>query len=204
MVRGPQPHSTASVHINNRALHSFCFTRLGFDKHTPVVTPGTLIHLFSCSSLGPCTAEPRRRSSHWCLLLQWQTNCLSHWCPGTWGACRELFKVSSWLWEVKDEPLFCSPAGRGCSSRVPCTGSVPQGQALPPALLLGLLSARSLLQHGLPWGSQPPSGLLARCGLLRAVGHPNPWPLHYFYNSSDYLLRFRQVSILVYFSQQCI
>lgn len=52
MVRGLQTRSTASVHINSRALPSLCFTMAGLDKHTPAVTPWKI----NCPSAPPVQA----------------------------------------------------------------------------------------------------------------------------------------------------
>jgi len=64
-------------------------------------------------------------------------------------------------------PMGCSPSGTGCSSVGPPRGHKPSQQnfsGIGSSLHGSAGPGRSLLQHGLPTGSQPPSGIhLLQC-----------------------------------------
>ena len=77
------------------------------------------------------------------------------------------------------DPVGCSASGTGCSSMGPPRGHKPCQQtccSMGSSLHRATGPARSLLYHGLPTGSQHPSGIhLLWCGVLhRPWGHSLP------------------------------
>jgi len=70
-------------------------------------------------------------------------------------------------------PTGCSPSGTGCSSMGPPWGHKPCQQtcsSVGSSLHRSTGPGRSLIQCGLPMGSQPPSGIqLLRCGVFHRL-----------------------------------
>jgi len=92
----------------------------------------------------------------------------------TWDTVlHELFTSSSQIAPAWVASTGCSPSGTGCSSVGPPRGHKPCQQtcsSVGSSLHGSTGPGRSLLQHGLPTGSQSPSGIhLLRCGVLHRL-----------------------------------
>lgn len=104
------------------------------------------------------------------------------------GGCLTLRPCSSGGSSHGRSPPGTSPTGSSCTAPalVPFSGSVLQEQAAPAWAPLFTGPARTLLQHRLPVGSQPPSGIpLLQRGLLHGLQEdlcfpvpPPPKPCH--------------------------
>jgi len=116
----------------------------------------------------------RRRTPHTLPLLQREIPLRGDSSPQTSPkrvlptGCRSSQTAPAWV-----SSLGCSPSGTGCSSIGPSWGHKPCQQtcsSMGSSLHGSTGPDRSLLQHGLPTGSQPTSGIhLLQCGVFHGL-----------------------------------